>query len=241
MVFIRIRHDFWLILIAPNWMKGGVTLVFLSRCIHDDETHPCSCTWREHWNHAYRKGARFVDRAMTSASLTCACSWRIDVKTSASLTPAHLWWIDVMTSISLTCTFVMNWCETLNLPDFRTFVMSWCEDLNLPDFRTFVMNWCEDLNLPDFTSRTFVMNWWSVRVEFSASYENLANMLQIWLEPTEQMDIVDKHLSATLPEQFAARLASGLGLSEISSRSVLQEVVLRSSSPIIIVMVAQAD
>jgi hypothetical protein len=37
-------------------------------------------------------------------------------------------------------------------------------------------------------------------------------MLQIWLEPTEQMDIVDKHLSATLPEQFAARLASGLGL-----------------------------
>jgi hypothetical protein len=66
-------------------------------------------------------------------------------------------------------------------------------------------------------------------------------MLQIWLEPTEQMDIVDKHLSATLPEQFAARLASGLGLSEISSRSVLQEVVLRSSSPIIIVMVAQAD
>jgi hypothetical protein len=80
-----------------------------------------------------------------------------------------------------------------------------------------------------------------VRVEFSASFENLANMLQIWLEPTEQMDIVDKHLSATLPEQFAAGLASGLGLSEISSRSVLQEVVLRSSSPIIIVMVAQAD
>ncbi len=170
MVFIRIRHDFWLILIAPNWMKGGVTLVF----IHDDETHPCSCTWREHWNHAYRKGARFVDRAMTSASLTCACLWWFDVKTSASLTPAHLWWIDVMTSISLTCTFVMNWCEALNLPDFRTFVMSWCEDLNLPDFRTFVMNWCEDLNLPNFTSRTFVMNWWSVRVEFSACYENLA-------------------------------------------------------------------
>lgn len=37
-------------------------------------------------------------------------------------------------------------------------------------------------------------------------------MLQIWLEPTEQMDIVDKHLSATLPEQFAAGLASGIGL-----------------------------
>jgi hypothetical protein len=91
------------------------------------------------------------------------------VKTLASLTSAHLWWIDVMTSISLTCTFVMNWCEALNLPDFRTFVMSWCEDRNLPDFRTFVMNWCENLNLPDFTSCTFVMNCWSMRVEFSAS------------------------------------------------------------------------
>lgn len=164
------------------------------------------CTWRAHRNHAYRKGARFVDWAMTSASLTCACLWWFDVKTSASLTPAHLWWIDVMTSISLTCTFVMNWCEALNLPDFRTFVMSWCEDLNLPDFRTFVMNWCEDLNLPDFTSRTFVMNWWSVRVEFSACYENLANMLQIWLEPTEQMDIVDKHVC-----NFARAICSKIG------------------------------